>query len=215
MNIKDGLDTVYVSINLNDMITEIGEDETKKILSYFECPQNLDVQNFIRYKAIVFSQQGIARTHLIYWCNRADGWGETKELVGYYTLASKSIVVHKNAVSKSIWKKVSKFGNRAANSKECIFPSILIGQLGKNYAEGNNYLISGDELLNLALDKIKSVQNEIGGKFTYLECQDNLKLTNFYENNGFIKFGKRRLDMDETDIDGEYLIQMFKYLSHK
>ena len=80
---------------------------------------------------------------------------------------------------------------------------------------GNNYLISGKELLDLALDKINFVQNEIGGKFTYLECQDNSKLIKFYEDNGFTKFGKRQLDRDETDIDGEHLIQMFKYLSHK
>lgn len=215
MNTINDLDAVLVSINLNELIKQLGEEETKKILSSFECPKNMDVQNFIRHKAIVFSQQSIARTHLVYWCNRADEWGATKELVGYYTIASKSIVVHKNSVSKSTWKRITKFGDRGIDSKKCIFSALLIGQLGKNYANGNNYLISGRKLLELALDKIKFVQNEIGGKFTYLECQDNPKLIKFYEDNGFTKFGKRQLDRDETDIDGEHLIQMFKYLSHK
>ncbi len=212
MEFKELLNTVLVSVNLKEMITQIGEDEVKKILSTFECPQNMDVQNFIRDKAILFSQQGIARTHLIYWCNRDDPWGENKELVGYYTITSKSIVVYKNSVSKTVWKRIIKFGERDINSKKCVFSALLIGQLGKNYAGGNNCLISGNELLNLALDKIKFIQNEIGGKFTYLECQDNPKLIKFYEDNGFTRFGKRRLDRDETDIEGEYLIQLFKYL---
>lgn len=66
----------------------------------------------------------------------------------------------------------------------------------------------------LACDKIKSIQDEIGGKVTYLECEDKPKLIEFYESNGFVNFGKRELDKDEKDdLSGQYLIQMLKYLS--
>ena len=93
-----------------------------------------------------------------------------------------------------------------------IVAAPLIGQLGKNFSEGNDMLISGAELLNLAIEKVKLVQKEVGGKFVYLECEDNDKLKNFYRSNNFKEFGKRKLDGDETDLKGEYLIQLFAML---
>lgn len=48
----------------------------------------------------------------------------------------------------------------------------------------------------------------------YVECEDVAYLKNFYMSNGFVIFGKRRLDKDEkTDISGQYLIQLLKYIS--
>ena len=88
----------------------------------------------------------------------------------------------------------------------------LIGQLGKNYANGNDTLISGDELLSLAIEKVRQVQREIGGRFVYLECEEKEKLMKFYEKNHFKFFGKRKLDRDETDLNGQYLIQFFAML---
>lgn len=199
------------SFNLNDLILQLGEERTKEILSSFECPQNKDVERFIKEKAIVFSKQGIARTHVVFWQGTSE-WGIQKEFVGYYTIAPKSIVVYRDCVSHAQWKRVVRFGDKNPKNNKCVFSAPLIGQLGKNFANGNNKLIDGSELLNLALNKIKLVQNEIGGKFTYLECEDKPKLIKFYEDNGFTVFGKRTLDKDETDINGEYLVQLFKYI---
>lgn len=43
--------------------------------------------------------------------------------------------------------------------------------------------------------------------------QINLKkLLDFYQNNNFKVFGKRKLDGDETDLNGEYLVQLFAML---
>ena len=90
----------------------------------------------------------------------------------------------------------------------------LIGQLGKNYSNGHNKLITGDELLQMACDKIESIQVELGGRFTYLECEDKPVLIDFYERNGFWNFGKRQLDADEKDnFETTSLIQLLKYLS--
>lgn len=58
-----------------------------------------------------------------------------------------------------------------------------------------------------------SIQEEIGGKFVYLECENKPKLIHFYESNGFTVFGKRKKDRDEIGVDGEYLIQLLKYLN--
>lgn len=92
----------------------------------------------------------------------------------------------------------------------------LIGQLGKNYYNEYNKLISGDVLLKMACDKIREAQEILGGRFVYLECEDKDKLKEFYEDNGFVCFGKRNLEKDERDKNsGEYLLQMMCDLSKK
>ena len=63
--------------------------------------------------------------------------------------------------------------------------------------------------MHLAMDRVKKVQNEVGGRFAYLECEDKEKLKNFYKRNNFKMFGKRNLDRDETNICGTYLLQYF------
>ena len=173
------------------------------------CPKNKDVELFIRYKAIEFSRQYLSRTTLVYW--KSDDEKE-KYLVGYYTVASKHICVCKDSISNTMAKRMGNHGTFRPDTKEYIVPAPLIAQLGKNYADGNNYLISGDDLLQMATNKVKEIQNEIGGRFVYLECEEKEKLLSFYRRNGFTPFGRRKLDRDETDLEGEYLIQLLKYL---
>lgn len=88
----------------------------------------------------------------------------------------------------------------------------LIGQLGKNYNANVESLISGSELLELACRKVRAAQEISGGKFVYLECENVKSLINFYEKNGFTKFGMRKLDKEETDLNGSYLVQLIRYL---
>lgn len=91
---------------------------------------------------------------------------------------------------------------------------LLIGQIGKNYKNNYNELISGDVLLKFAFEKIKQVQEIVGGRFVFLECEDKPRLKEFYESNGFVCFGKRNLERDEMDKnEGQYLLQMLCDLS--
>ena len=46
--------THFVEMNLCNILDQLGEDETKNILSSFSCPINKDIENFIKYKAISF-----------------------------------------------------------------------------------------------------------------------------------------------------------------
>lgn len=185
--------------------------EAKHILSSFSCPLNKDVESFLHNKAIEFSKRGFAKTHLVFW-QSPDGL--EKEFIGYYAIATKSFALSKDAVPKNLYKKLAPYGTFHSDIKKNIIPALLIGQLGKNYANGNDCLISGGELLKLALDKIQSIQDDAGGKYTYLECEDNEKLIHFYEEHGFTQFGKRALDADETNIKGTYLIQLIKKIEH-
>lgn len=202
-------DSKYLQINLKDILNELGEDETKRILSSFSCPINQDVQTFIREKAIVFAQRGFAATHLVYWVSGDD---TEKELVGYYTLAPKDLIVKSEHVSRTLFQSIKQYGHCEPHGNICTIPTILIGQLSKNYTDGNDTLISGSDLLYMAIERIKRIQIESGGRYTYLECEDKEKLINFYQTNGFTQFGKRNCDRDETDINGSYLIQLLKKL---
>ena len=195
-------------INLQDMIEEIGEDRTKSILSDFSCDQNLDVQEFIQRKAVEFSKRGFAKTTLVFWVSDNE---DEKCLVGYFALSNKKITVKKKEVSKNTYKRIRLFSDDKEKDS-CTIPAILIGQLSKNFKDGNDTLISGAELLQMAIDKVKQVQYMIGGKFVYLECEDKERLLEFYTTNGFVSFGKRMLDKDEININSKYLIHMKRYL---
>ena len=200
----------YIGINLKEMIEQIGEPETKSILSDFSCPINPDVESFLKEKAIEFSKQSISSTYLVL----ASYKGEYV-LAGYYTLANKFICIDKDAFpSKRLRSRIAKFAQFDSTIKRYTLSAPLIGQLGKNYSHSYNTLITGDELLKLALDKVREMQLIIGGKIVYLECEDKERLLDFYSQNGFVNFGKRYLDRDETDtLSGEYLVQMLKYMN--
>ena len=205
----------YVQVSLKEMLLQLsennvkaGEDRVKSILSSFSCPYNLDVEGFLKSTAIEFSRQSIAATHLVF-----TSYKDEMVLIGYYTLALKDFCVSTTALSNTLRKKIVKFGTYDKDIKKYKIPAPLIAQLGKNFYNGYNNLITGDELLYLACQKVALVQQEIGGKVVYLECEDKPKLLDFYSSNGFVNFGKRRLEKDEAKtMMGEYLIQMLKII---
>lgn len=201
----------FLRTNLKDMIETLGEDRVKSILANFSCEVNKDVEYFLRQKAVEFAKQGLSETQLVYYKDDS-GENEALKLVGYYTLAQKTITISKNALSNSLRKRIHKFATYDFEAKKYTLPVILIGQLGKNYADGNNQYITGDELIELAFNSVETVQRIIGGKAIYLESEEKEYLLDFYQSKSFVQFGKRQLDGDETNLDGKYLIQWIKYM---
>ncbi|MCL2355584.1 MAG: N-acetyltransferase [Defluviitaleaceae bacterium] len=209
----------YSLFLLKDMLKELGEDSTKNIVSSFLCPMNPDVENFLHFKAIEFERRGYATTYLVY-----ASYKQNPELAGYFSLAQKQFTIADKSVraksktgktqglSKALLKKIAKFGTHDKKLGIHTIPAPLIGQLGKNYAVNGGRLITGDELLKIACDKVWEFQRLFSGRVVYLECEDKPKLIDFYSENGFVEFGKRYLDPDENDVDGDYLVQMLKDL---
>lgn len=189
------------------MIDELGEEQTTELLSGFLCPLNEDVETFLRKKAIEFAKQGLSQTHLVF-ASYKQKW----ELAGYFTLANKYITVNADVVSKTLRKKINRFATYDPKIRAYCLSAPLIAQLGKNYANGLNKLITGDELLKIACEKVSKIQLDLGGKFAYLECEDKPKLIEFYTSNGFCDFDRRPLDKDETSFTGDYLVQLLKYI---
>lgn len=203
--------TGYRVVNLKILLEVVGEDTVKGILSRFSCPLNPDVEFFLAQKAIGFAKQGWAQTHLVF-----ASYKEQWVLVGYFALANKYMRISAKRLgnsSSSVRRRISKFATFDQSVKSYFIAAPLIAQLGKNYANGYNELITGDELLGEACEKIKRLQIDVGGKFAYIECEDKPKLVDFYTRNGFCEFDQRQLERDETDkLDGAYLVQMLKYI---
>ncbi|MDR2903899.1 MAG: N-acetyltransferase [Clostridiales bacterium] len=203
--------TGYTQVNLKDMIEALGHEKTKVKLSEFSCPLNRELELFARQeqKAIEFAKQNIATTHLVY----ASFKGEVV-LVGYYTLAIKALLIENKVLSNSMSKRISKFGQKVTKPNRYLISAPLIAQLGKNFNNGYDKLISGAELLDMACEKVRLAQSMLGGKIVYLECEEKSKLIEFYERYGFVKFGKRAQGREDKDImHGEYLVQMLRYLN--
>lgn len=206
----------YTIISLKDLLDEYGGDENavKSILNTFDCLNNLDVDKFLKEKALTFDRQSLSRTHLVF-----TSYKDEMVLVGYYVLAIKHFIVKASVLKSNSGKninsrlrqRINRFAQHDLELGNYVISAPLIGQLGKN----DNYrdLISGDVLLKYACDKVREIQAAAGGKIVYLECEDKPALIEFYARNGFVNFGRRNLEYDEKDdLSGKYLIQMLKYL---
>jgi hypothetical protein len=202
--------TGYRLTHVQELEQAIGEDGARGILSNFSCPLNPDVECFLKQKAMLFSHQGWSQTHLVFTSFRG-----RPVLAGYFTLANKFIAIPSKKLSASTKKKLAKYSTYDDNIRAYCLAIPLLAQLGKNYTNGYNSLISGDELMELAFKKINHIQYNLGGRFVYLECEDKPKLIQFYSAHGFVEFDRRLLDPDETGLSGNYLVQMLKMFREK
>ena len=193
--------TGYKILTVDSLEQALGEDGLNAILSGYSCPQNADIEDYLHHKALQFSRQGLAKTHLVF-----ASYQGTPVLVGYFALANKTLLIpDKSRLSKNLKRRIAKFATHIPETKMNTVTAPLIAQLGKNYTNGYNALITGDELLKMACDRIQETQLVFGGKVAYLECHPNVGLIHFYEDNGFQEFNRR------SDDNGEMLVQMIRY----
>lgn len=193
--------TGYRIITIDGLLEALGEDRLNAILSGYSCPMNADIEDYLLHKAVTFSNQGLAKTHLVF-----AGYKGEPVLVGYFALSNKTLAIRdKSKLSKTLKRRLAKFSMFVPETRTSLITAPLIAQLGKNYTNGYDRLITGDELLKMATDRIQELQLMMGGKVAYLECQEHPNLIRFYEENGFQPFDRRQAD------NGEYLVQMIRY----
>jgi hypothetical protein len=97
---------------------------------------------------------------------------------------------------------LGQFGGSRALERE--IPAFLIGQLGRN-ANIDKTKISGNKILDYAIDTILEARKLVGGRVIILECQDENKLIEFYEKNKFVVLQKQ-----SNGSKKENLIQMIR-----
>ena len=203
--------TGYKQFTLKELIAadNVGEEIAKRILSGYSCPLNRDVEDFLRNKAIEFTKQSLAATHLVFTSYKGEA-----VLVGYYTLSNKPVSIRPCDLTASWRKRLSRFAKYEPLLKRYFLALPLIGQLGKNFTNGYDRLITGDELLKMACDAIQETQVILSGKMAYLECDDVPELVDFYTSNGFRAFAHRNRNHDEHDGGiTPYLVQMLRYFN--
>lgn len=183
---------------------ELGEEALKELLSEFSCYKNLDVENFLKRQSIDFTKKNQSVTYLVF--SNSDG-----SLVGYFTLAIKPISVNVEKFSNTIKRKIARVSDIDEINGTYTLSAYLIAQLGKNYTDGANEVITGEQLLQAAVDTIKEIQYMIGGMVCFLEADNEDKLLYFYE----VENGFKRFDVKEVKTgtkDEHMLIQLLKVL---
>jgi putative methionine-R-sulfoxide reductase with GAF domain len=190
-----------------NQIEMYSEERVQEALSSYACPLNRDIERFLREQSISFSKSSSARTFLVF----TSVIGKLR-LVGFFTLAPKSLVIEEfSGITKSLEKKIRWFsdsyhiGSGENEQVVQIVNVILIAHLGKNYCDGANELITGEQLLAIAFAKIVEIQRELGGRFVSVECEETPSLLGFYQNNGFIKLQ----DRPKPNEDG-YFVQLIR-----
>ena len=195
INIRD-----YLALGTDD---EAGEPELVRTISEFSCPKNPDVELFLKKSAIEFAKKSQSVTDLVFSV-------ESKELLGYFTLALKPLTVRGETISNTTKKKLLRVSELDKKSNTYTMSAYLIAQLGKNYANGKNRKITGKELVELAWIVIEDAQYMLGGMVTFLEAENEEKLLSFYHSNRFSQFDTRQATSG-TDEPHE-LVQLLRLL---
>lgn len=199
----------YSVTNLDSLYEALGEKKIKEIFDEFQCPQNIEVEKFLKEKAIELSKQGISKTYIV-----TTSIEENNIIVGYFSIANKMTKIKRDFFGGKTKRRFERFSETSQNTNMYFAYLPLIGQLGKNFYNNYNQYISGDILLHLACKQVCEVQKMIGGRFVFLECEDIPKLKEFYESNGFMCYNKRKLDKYESENNIKYLLQMICDLSN-
>lgn len=197
----------YRIVNLEHLIDAIGEEKAKALFADYSCP-NSDVEHYLKHTAIPFIRNGLAKTHLVF-----ASYNDKLVLVGYFTIANKTIIIRKSQkLNSKLRSRISRFAEYMSELQQYVVYAPLIAQLGKNFTNGYNRLITGDELLQMACNKVKEIHTIGGGKIAYVECEDIRVLTTLYERNGFFVFDRKTVEPNERNAfkTKEY-VQMMKY----
>lgn len=199
-------DDLFVA-NIHDYLANnkviLGEDVLESILSDFSCYKNRDVEKFFKLQAVEFSKKYQSITYFVFNNN-------TRILLGYFTLAIKPLRINIDAFSNTMKRKILRVSKLDEETGKYAFSAYLIAQLGKNFTVEESELISGETLLQLAVNKIKEIQHLAGGMVYFLEAEDTPKLLAFYEKNGFKRFDTKVIMKDNED--GHKLVQLLKVL---
>ena len=121
------------SKNLRKLLNEYEEIDINEMLKNFRSIKNSgtknDIEIFLHEKAIKFEKSSISSTYVVF--------SEDNEILGYFTIANRSLVIPKENFGILSKTQQKKLGNSAAILKngDLMTSSFLLGQLGKNYSD--------------------------------------------------------------------------------
>ncbi|MDC3418700.1 hypothetical protein [Aquibacillus salsiterrae] len=157
-------------ISLENLLRAAEESEVRDYLSSFSCEINPGVEDFLKNQAIESEKRVFTRTHLVI------DEENNGEIIGYFSLKNKSFDFAGN-ISGSLRQKI------AFSKKATTVSTILIAQLGRSDAYKG--VVSGSNVLELALEKCEVMYKLIGMRVVCVEYEPVAKLEKFYSNNSF------------------------------
>lgn len=173
----------------------VGEAVLSTTLSSFAVPLNPEVEDFIRKKALQATKLKSSISYLVIDEDLAD-------VVGYFTLLVKPFTIQAASLSSKNRRLIARFAEENTEAGDYTASIYLIAQIGKNYAIEEPLQISGGDLLNMALDKLRAAQDLVGGKLVLVEREaDRAKLLEFYNANGFKSWNGRYDKKDQVQYD--------------
>ena len=173
----------------------VGEAVLSSTLSSFAVPLNSEVEDFIRKKALQATKLKSSISYLVIDEDLAD-------VVGYFTLLVKPFTIQAASLSSKNRRLIARFAEENTEAGDYTASVYLIAQIGKNYAIEEQLQISGGDLLNMALDKLRAAQDLVGGKLVLVEREaDRAKLLEFYNANGFKSWNGRYDNKDQVQYD--------------
>lgn len=186
----------FIVLNIREYLVNedkrLGEDKLVQILSEFSCPFNTDVERFLKRQAIEFAKKHQAVTYLVLS-------SEDAELLGYFSITIKPLVVKAEPFSNTARRKLARFSEIDKSEQTYNLAAYLIAQLGKNFNDRAKGRISGQELLEAAIRQIQILQYQAGGMVAFVEADNKEKLLSFYENYGFKRFDTRQAVSKEAE----------------
>ena len=135
---------------------------------------------------------------------------ENAELLGYFSIMIKPLVVKSEPFSNTVKRKLARFSEIDKNEQTYNLAAYLIAQLGKNYSDRAKERITGQELLEAAIMQTKLLQYQAGGMVAFVEADNKEKLLSFYENYGFKRFDTRETVSGEEET--HELVQLLRLL---
>ena len=200
---KNRFSVINIRRYLNSDNPKLGESRLLQVLSGFSCPKNPDVERFLKKSSIEFTKKNQSVTYLVFDVS-------SMELVGYFTIALKPLTVRGETVSNTVKKKLMRVSELDEQSQTYTMSAYLIAQLGKNFKNGAEKKITGEELLELAWDIVEKMQYMGGGMVTFLEAENSERLLSFYQANRFQTFDTRQTATDSEEP--HELVQLLRLL---
>ena len=180
----------YHGINIRKYLVQDASEDIEKLqrfISNFSCPRNPDVERFLKNSAMEFTRKSQSVTYLILSA-------ENSNLLGYFSIAVKPLTISADKISRTFAKRLERVSKLDEAAQTYTTAAYLIAQLGKNYTDGVNEKISGDDLLDLAWNVVKDLQYAAGGIVAFVEAEEHEKLLDFYQRNHFWVSDKRSSD---------------------
>ena len=180
---------------IDKLAKKVGDRVLSSTLAQFSIPLNKEVEDFIRNKALQATKLKSSITYVL-----VDE--DIAEVIGYFTLLVKPFIIPASCLSSTNRRLISRFSEVNEETGNYTASVFLLAQIGKNYAIQRQYQVSGRDLLEVALDKLRAAQDLIGGKLVLIEREtERMKLHDFYKANGFKSWNSRYDKNDNVQYD--------------